>query len=153
MALSLMVLKHGAGRHVYALGPSEQPLLFQWLVSAQLTYTIALWVCRVSGIAFYARVAPVGNFVWWLWTSLVFVTIVFVAQLLILALQCIPLAALWGEVEGKCLGSKAVFISTAAMTIVCDSIILFLPIGIIIKLQATLTRKISLGIVLCFGVL
>ncbi|RMZ75554.1 hypothetical protein DV737_g5229, partial [Chaetothyriales sp. CBS 132003] len=107
----------------------------------------------MSGLAFYARLTKAFTFTLWLRGSMVFVTVVFIAQLLILALQCIPLSALWGETEGKCMGSKVSFISTAAMTIVCDSVVLLLPLSIVFRLHASLKRKITLGIVLCFGIM
>lgn len=153
MALSFQVLRYGAGRHIYALEPAGMVKLFKWLVAAQLVYMLCLWLCRLSGLAFYARLNQMPRFKLYLRISFAFVTAVFIAQVLIIALQCIPLAALWGEAKGKCLGSKAVFISTATMTIICDSLILLLPCNIIYTLKASLSRKIALAVVLCFGVL
>jgi hypothetical protein len=80
-------------------------------------------------------------------------TAVYIAQTLISVLQCILLAALWGAVEGKCMGSKIVFISTGALTIACDSLILLLPVKIFMSLQAKLARKFALLGILCFGAL
>jgi hypothetical protein len=51
------------------------------------------------------------------------------------------------------MGSGIVFISTGALTIACDSLILLLPIKIVMTLQASITRKIALLGILCFGVL
>jgi hypothetical protein len=154
MALTFQVLRYGAGLHIDALSESDVPYLYKWLVSAQLVYMLALWLCRLSGIAFYKRLNPrIGPYSLILKLSFAFVTAVFIAQILIIALQCIPLSALWGATKGKCLGSKAVFYSTASMTIVCDSLILFLPIYIILTIQANLTRKVALACVMCFGIL
>ncbi|OOF99322.1 hypothetical protein ASPCADRAFT_160022 [Aspergillus carbonarius ITEM 5010] len=152
MALSLQVLRYGAGLHIWALDVAQTPLLYKWLVAAQLVYMIALWVCRLSGLAFYHRLNPMPQFQLYLQVSVAFVTAVMIAQVLIIALQCIPLAALWGGAEGKCLGSKTVFISTAAMTIICDSLILLLPVQIVFSIKANATRKAALSVVLCFGV-
>ncbi|OJI85973.1 hypothetical protein ABZX51_002172 [Aspergillus tubingensis] len=152
MALTTEVLRYGAGLHVWALDTAETPLLYKWLVSAQLVYMIALWVCRLSGLAFYRRLNPMPQFQLYLRISFAFVTAVMLAQVLIIALQCIPLAALWGGATGKCLGSKTVFISTAAMTIICDSLILLLPVKIVLSIKANATRKVALSVVLCFGV-
>ena len=153
MALSFQVLKYGAGRHIYVLKTAGMVQLYKWLVAAQLVYMLALYVCRISGLAFYARLNPLPRYRLYLWISFGFVTAVYITQTLIIALQCIPLEALWGAAEGKCMGSKAVFISTAVMTIVCDSLVLVLPLNIVFTVKASLTRKISLAVVLCFGVL
>ncbi|KKY18427.1 hypothetical protein UCRPC4_g04896 [Phaeomoniella chlamydospora] len=152
MALSFQVLKYGAGRHIYVLKTAGMVQLYKWLVAAQLVYMLALYVCRISGLAFYARLNPLPRYRLYLWISFGFVTAVYITQTLIIALQCIPLEALWGAAEGKCMGSKAVFISTAVMTIVCDSLVLVLPLNIVFTVKASLTRKISLAVVLCFGV-
>jgi hypothetical protein len=118
-----------------------------------MVYMFNLWLCRVSGLAFYARLNPMPQFILYLRLSFAFITAVYIAQTLIIALQCIPLAALWGAAEGKCMGSKIVFISTGALTIACDSLILLLPLKIVMSLQAKLARKLALLGVLCFGIL
>jgi hypothetical protein len=127
--------------------------MYKWLVTTQMVYMFNLWLCRVSGLAFYARLNPMPQFILYLRLSFAFITAVYIAQTLIIALQCIPLAALWGAAEGKCMGSKIVFISTGALTIACDSLILLLPLKIVMSLQAKLARKLALLGVLCFGIL
>ncbi|KAJ5449455.1 uncharacterized protein N7458_005904 [Penicillium daleae] len=92
------------------------------------------------------------QFILYLRLSFASITAVYISQTLIIALRCIPLAALWGAVEGKCMGSKIVFISTGALTIACDSLIFLLPVKIVMSLQAKLARKFALLGILCFGV-
>lgn len=154
MALCLLCVRYGAGIHMAALEPPELVRLIRHVVALQLIYHIGLWVLRMSGLAFYAR----------LWKNAdrsrshmmmasAFVTAVAVAQILILALQCIPLKALWRDGPGQCMTQYAVFISTASMTIVCDSLVLLIPLRIIWHLKMTLRRKIALALVLLFGAL
>ncbi|KAL4882267.1 hypothetical protein BJY04DRAFT_51037 [Aspergillus karnatakaensis] len=154
VAFSYKVIQYGAGRHLVALvqNPAGMVLMYKWLIAAQITYFFVLWICRLSGIAFYARLNPMPRFTLYLRISYGFVTAVYIAQTLIIALQCVPLSALWGEAEGNCMGQYAVFISTSVMTIICDSLILLLPINIIFTIKAKLIRKLALGVVLCFGV-
>ena len=151
----MMILRYGSGKHLQALlsQPTELVKMYKWLVTTQVVYMFNLWLCRVSGLAFYARLNPMPQFILYLRLSFAFITAVYIAQTLIIALQCIPLAALWNEVDGKCMGSKAVFISTGALTIACDSLILILPVKIVMGLQAKTARKLALLLVLCFGVL
>lgn len=155
MALCMMILRYGSGRHLAALVSTPDTLvkMYKWLVTTQMVYMFNLWLCRISGLAFYARLNPMPQFILYLRLSFAFITAVYIAQTLIIALQCVPLAALWGAVEGKCMGSKIVFISTGALTIACDSLILLLPVKIVMSLQAKLARKLALLLVLCFGIL
>jgi hypothetical protein len=128
--------------------------MLKHLVALQLVYHANLWLVRISGLAFYARVcnnAPAFRF--HMWIAFGFVTAVFICQFLILALQCIPLKSLWGDGPGKCLSIRATFISTATMTIVCDALVLLIPFRVIWGLQTDLRRKLILAFVLLFGVL
>ncbi|KAJ5759130.1 hypothetical protein N7520_006286 [Penicillium odoratum] len=155
MVLSIMVVRHGAGEHLQALvnHPEKMVKMYKWLVAAQMIYFASLWICRVSGLAFYARLNPMPRFTLYMRLALAFVTAVWVAQSLIIGLQCIPIQALWDtSVKGKCLTSTQVFISTSVMTIICDSLILILPVKIVLKLQVNLARKISLLFIFCFGI-
>jgi hypothetical protein len=130
-------------------------ILYKYLVAAQLVYMVALWACRLSGLLFYSRLGNnLHRFNFWFWSALAFISATMIVQILLIALQCIPLKRLWDPtVEGTCLGDYAVFIPTAALTIVCDAVILLLPFSIVWNLQATTRRKIGLGVVVCFGLL
>ncbi|KAJ5650819.1 uncharacterized protein N7484_004542 [Penicillium longicatenatum] len=155
MALSIMVVHYGAGEHLADLitDPAKMVKMYKWLVAAQMVYFCALWICRVSGLAFYARLNPMPQFKVYMRLAFAFVTAVWVAQTLIIALQCIPLQALWdSSISGKCLTSTQVFLSTSIMTIICDSLILVLPVNIVLKLQVNFARKATLLFVFCFGV-
>ncbi|KAL4740242.1 hypothetical protein BDV11DRAFT_214525 [Aspergillus similis] len=156
MALCSQILRYGSGRHLVALLKTPETLvrMYKWLVTTQMVYMFNLWLCRVSGLTFYARLNPMPRFILYLQLSFAFVTAVWVAQSLIIALQCIPLEALWDTsiTDKKCMGSAVVFISTGALTIVCDSLILLLPVQIVMGLQAKTARKLALLGILCFGV-
>ncbi|KAI2732133.1 hypothetical protein CBS147332_1272 [Penicillium roqueforti] len=154
LGLSLMVIHYGSGQHLAALINDPEALvhMYKWLVGAQLVYMFNMWLCRISGIAFYARLNQMPRFTLYLRISFAFVTAVYVAQTLIITLQCVPLAVLWGGAEGECMGSEIVFISTSVLTIVCDSLVLLLPMNIVFSLKAKLARKLVLALVLCVGV-
>ncbi|KAL2787918.1 hypothetical protein BJX66DRAFT_340773 [Aspergillus keveii] len=153
LAVMLQVLRYGAGRHLAAIEPTNAPPLYKWLVAGQLIYMFNLYICRLSGLAFYARLNSMPQYVFYLRLSFGFITAVYICQTLIIALQCMPLSALWDPaVTGRCISTMVVNYVTASMTIVCDSIVLLLPMNIIWTLKAKLARKIALGVVLCFGV-
>ncbi|KAL2817511.1 hypothetical protein BDW59DRAFT_165919 [Aspergillus cavernicola] len=151
LAVMLQVLRFGAGRHLAAIDPLNAPPLYKWLVAGQLIYMFNLYICRMSGLAFYARLNNMPKYVFYLRLSFGFITAVYIAQTLIIALQCIPLATLWGGAKGKCVSTMVVNIVTATLTIICDSIVLLLPMNIIFHLKAKVARKVALAIILCFG--
>ncbi|KAL1980217.1 hypothetical protein VTN96DRAFT_4451 [Rasamsonia emersonii] len=144
MALSFQVLRYGAGRHIYALEPAEMVKLYKWLVAAQLVYMFCLWLCRLSGLAFYARLNQMPRFKLYLRISYAFVTAVFIAQVLIIALQCIPLAALWGEAKGRCLGSKAVCVNCSQSKYRCCHNPRKLPVSKTARLKEKLNNLVTL---------
>lgn len=128
--------------------------MFKLLVAGQFLYFMTLWICRVSGLAFYARLNPLPQFKRWLVVSFTFLTAIWLAQLLLVVLQCIPLQSLWNQnIQGKCMSTSAFCIATAVLTIVCDSLILLLPIEIVRHLQISLMKKISLLTCFCIGIL
>lgn len=155
LAMCIRVIDLGAGRHIEAITPPAALVkMYQHLVGLQIIYHINLGLCRVSGVAFYARLCKnAGRSGLYMWIAFAFVTAVAVTQILILGLQCIPLKALWRDGPGKCMTQYSVFISTAAMTIICDSLVLMIPLRIIWGLKMNLRRKIALGVVLLIGVL
>jgi len=154
MALCLKIIDLGCGLHIWAIPPPTLVSMFKQLYAVQLIYTTALWLCRVSGLAFYSRLCKdVTRFRTHMWLASIFVTAVFIAQFLILALQCIPIQALWHDGPGQCMTTRAAFISTAAMTITCDSIIMLIPVRIIWDLKMNRRRKILLALTLLVGVL
>ncbi|KAJ5363528.1 uncharacterized protein N7496_009241 [Penicillium cataractarum] len=155
MVLSLMTVRYGAGEHLMALvsNPAKMVKMYKWLVAAQMVYFATLWLCRVSGLAFFARLNPMPRFKLYIRLAFAFVTAVWISQVLIIGLQCIPLQALWdSSIKGTCMGSTQVFLATSVMTIICDSLILVLPIKIVWKLQVSLGRKITLLLIFCFGI-
>ncbi|RDW64420.1 uncharacterized protein DSM5745_09831 [Aspergillus mulundensis] len=127
-ALCTQILRHGSGRHLRALileSPESLVKMYKWLVTTQMVYMFNLYLCRVSGLTFYARLNPMPRFIFYLRLSFAF---------------------------GRCIGSGVTFISTGALTIACDSLILLLPIRIVMGLQAKTARKVALLGILCFGI-
>ncbi|KAJ9656266.1 hypothetical protein H2201_008598 [Coniosporium apollinis] len=152
MILFLLSMDYGIGIHTAAITPERFVIMFKLVVALQLVYHIGLCVCRVSGIALYARICQnVKSFQRYMLAAFIFVTLVCIAQTLLLALQCIPLKALWGDGPGKCMGSYTVFLSTASMTIICDTLVLLIPLRILWTLQINLRKKIALGFILLIG--
>ncbi|KAL4949780.1 hypothetical protein BDW69DRAFT_197797 [Aspergillus filifer] len=136
MSLCLMILRNGAGKHLLSLSPDSLVRMYKWLVTTQIVNMFNLWLCRVSGLAIYARINPMSRFI----LRLLLDYNVFRSR---------RFGARWG---GWCMGPGATFVSTGALTIVCDSLVLLLPVNIVFSLQATVARKVTLLGALCFGV-
>ena len=153
MVAHFKVLEYGAGRHLRAVPRPALATMYEWLVAAQLTSVVGLYLCRLSALALYARLDPCPRYRKYLMAALVFVTTVSLVQLLITGLQCVPLAALWGGAEGTCMGAEALHLSTGLLTIVIDAIILALPITTIISAIVSRCNRVALGAVVAFAVL
>lgn len=155
MVAHFKVLEYGAGRHVRAVPRPALATMYEWLVAAQLASVVGLYLCRLSALALYARLDDPSSprYRRYLVVASVFITTVSLVQLLITGLQCVPLAALWGGVEGTCMSAEALHLSTGLLTIIVDAIILALPIMLIIAAVVSRYNRIALGALLAFAVL
>lgn len=152
---SSKLLDCGAGLHQAAITPAMTYPLFKYRITSQSFYMATLWLCRSSGLLFYARIGgELPRFKTYLWMAFAFCTATLITQVMLVFFQCIPLASSWNHnVPGRCLGPYVVFIPAGTLAIVCDGLILFLPLKIVFTMHATLFKKFILGVLLCFGVL
>ncbi|KAJ5497170.1 hypothetical protein N7463_009157 [Penicillium fimorum] len=143
LGLSVLIIHYGSDQHLTALMNDPETLvhMYKWIVGAH----------TVSGITLYARPNQMPRFLLYLRISFAFVTVVYMAQTLIIALRCVRLTALWSA-EGKFMGSVVVFIPIYSLNISCNLLVLLLPMNIIFSLKAKLARKLALALVLCVGV-
>ena len=73
---------------------------------------------------------------------------------LILIFQCSPVRKSWRPLTpGSCLPNDATFYGLAAITILFDVVIFFLPIPLVLKLNTDVKRKIALVCVFLLGLL
>ncbi|KAJ5356653.1 hypothetical protein N7517_011262 [Penicillium concentricum] len=142
----LLEVDHVVGQHLAAFMDEPEGMMhvYKWLVGAQLVYVFNIRPCPISGISFYAHLNQIPRFTLFLRISFAFVTILHMAQTLIIALRCVPLGDLWG-VEGKCMGSVIIFISTSGLAIACDLLVLLLPMNIIFLAIAKSSKEARLG--------
>lgn len=97
-----MDIHYGAGQHFATLMSDQEKLvlMYKWFVAAELIYFLPLWLCRVSGLAFYARVNPMPRFKLYPRRSFAFVTAVYIAQTPIIALQYPASSPMGSQSEG-----------------------------------------------------
>ncbi|KAJ5721954.1 uncharacterized protein N7483_009888 [Penicillium malachiteum] len=137
MAFSIQTVRYGAGEHLTDLmeNPEKMVSMYKWLVTAQMIYFTTLWICRVSGLAFYSRLNQMPQFQMWMRISFGFVTAVWITQSLIIGLQCIPLRF---TLRPKHQGKLHEFYRRFHLNIRSYNL--------------NMARKISLLFVFCFGV-
>lgn len=87
------------------------------------------------------------------WTSLAIVTSLFISVLFVDIFQCSPVAYVYdfSIPGGKCINQGAFYVSTAAINLFTDLMVLSIPIIITWSLHMPIRRKIAVCIILCMG--
>lgn len=77
----------------------------------------------------------------------------FMTVLLVDIFQCNPVAYVYDRTipGGKCINQGAFYVSTAALNLFTDIMVLSIPVIITARLQMPLRRKIAVCIILCLG--
>jgi hypothetical protein len=90
-------------------------MMFKHVIAAQIAYMITLWLCRISALAFYARISKnVVQLQTILVISWVVVSVTLVGQLLIVSLQCLPIYKMRNPmIKGGCINDVTIFLPTA----------------------------------------
>ncbi|KAJ5918307.1 hypothetical protein N7454_010682 [Penicillium verhagenii] len=125
-----------------------------WNYANQLLYNPCLTLIKVSILMFLRRLDSRSRIVNILiWTSLGVVTALFIAVLFVDIFQCHPIAYNWDMTikGGKCINQGAFYVSSAALNLFTDLIVISIPILITWNLQMPLRRKIAVCLILCLG--
>ncbi|KAJ5306330.1 hypothetical protein PENANT_c017G02184 [Penicillium antarcticum] len=125
-----------------------------WNFANQLIYNPALTLVKVSILLFLRRLDPRSRLVKYLiWISMAVVVGLFAAVLLVDIFQCHPVAYVYDQTipGGKCINQGAFYVSTAALNLSTDLMVLSIPIIITWRLQMPIRRKIAVCIILCLG--
>ena len=88
------------------------------------------------------------------WMVMITCIIGHVAGTLVLIFQCKPISQSWRpRPTGKCLPNDATFYGLAAVTILFDVVIFFLPIPLLLRLNISTKKKFALVCVFLLGLL
>ncbi|CAG7937037.1 unnamed protein product [Penicillium nalgiovense] len=143
------------GIHVWDIPKNYNPRPgLNWNFANQLIYNPALTVVKLSILVFLHRLDSRSRLVKYLiWSSFVVVTSLFIAVLFVDIFQCHPVEYVYDMTipGGKCINQGAFFVSTAALNLFTDIMVLSIPIIITARLQMPLRRKIAVCIILCLG--
>jgi hypothetical protein len=127
---------------------------------AHILYTTALFLCRLSGLAFYFRISARSSKLR-LGIMIVtgIITAAYLPQIFLLIFHCKPVTGLWPyewqsePITYKCLSWGLVYSVNSGVSLACDVMMFVIP-GILIKeLHVSFERKIKLSVVMFPGVL
>ncbi|KAF4595708.1 proteinrelated to integral membrane protein pth11 [Ophiocordyceps camponoti-floridani] len=163
VGLAMELIQLGSGRHyayiqyVLPLSTVETTQVLDF--AAHILYTVALLLCRVSGLAFYHRVCSLHR------GFLVAIQVVFgllmagfLPQLLLIVFHCRPVTTLWpygwepGSEEFTCLQWGVVYVTNSTISLTCDMLLFGIPVAMLRILEMSQKRKIQLGCILLPGV-
>ena len=164
LVLSLIMMRIGAGRHIeyfqFVMDGDQQNTVEYLDFASHLLYTTALFICRLSGLAFYHRIGENHSRLSWIINaSAVFLTLAYLPQMILLLVHCLPVTGLWpwpwqdSYKDYTCMTWGAVYVTNSALSLVCDFVIFVIPAAIISSVRRTNIKKMRLSLVLFPGVL
>ncbi|KAJ5098749.1 hypothetical protein N7532_005750, partial [Penicillium argentinense] len=163
VVLSIVLINLGSGRHIeYIQYVLSMPTVRQTEVLdfvAHILYTTALFLCRLSGLAFYFRIsARSGKLHTSILIAAPFLFAAYLPQLLLLILHCRPVTGLWPyewQIETtnyKCLSWGLVYSVNSGVSLACDVMMFIIPTILIKQLHVSFKNKIKLSMVMFPGV-
>ncbi|KAJ5552099.1 hypothetical protein N7494_001477 [Penicillium frequentans] len=164
VTLSIILINMGTGRHIeyiqYILSTAAVHRTEVFDFAAHILYTTALFLCRLSSLAFYHQLtARVNRLHKSIFFVVSFLFAVYLLQLFLLIFHCNPITSLWpnawqpGFENYKCLSWGLVYSINSGLSLPCDLMMLTIPALLIKQLQVSSDKKVKLSFVLLPGVL
>lgn len=158
------MIRIGAGRHIeyfqFVMDEHQQNIVEIMDFAAHLLYTTALFICRLSGLAFYYRLGEKhSKLLLIINIAAVFLTLAYIPQMVLLLVHCLPVTGLWpwpwqdNYDKYTCLPWGTVYVTNSVLSLVCDFVIFGIPATIISMVRRTNIKKWKLSLVLFPGVL
>lgn len=141
---------HGFGQH-----NGDPTVFFHGLYFAELWYNLAITLVKLSVVCFYARVFAMTRWSGYiLWAIGLFATSIGVSLATASIFQCTPIKRYWNPtLPGHCVYRYGYFIGQAIPDIVCDFVLLLLPLWPLWKLKMKSRQKMGLVLVFTLGYL
>ncbi|KAJ6011358.1 hypothetical protein N7451_002770 [Penicillium sp. IBT 35674x] len=163
VVLSIVLINIGSGRHIeyiqYVLSTAAVQRTEVFDFAAHILYTTALFLCRLSGIAFYRRItARTDRLQKPILFAGPFLFAAYLPQLFLLIFHCNPVTGLWpyawqpGVNDHKCLSWGLVYSVNSGLSLPCDVMMFTIPALLIKQLQISSDKKVKLSLVLFPGV-
>ncbi|KAI1485446.1 hypothetical protein F5X96DRAFT_659932 [Biscogniauxia mediterranea] len=121
-------------------------------------YSVTLPMLKSAILLEWSRIfVPLGtrNAFWWICVVLIGIQLsLMVGSVVSLCLTCIPYQKIWDiTLPGKCIEKSKVEITTAAVHLASDLVILSLPQKVIWTLQMSVKQKLGVSVIFSLGVL
>jgi len=181
VTLCIILIDQGSGRHIeyiqYVLSQATTNSTEINDYAAHLIYTAALFICRLSGLAFFYRLCsrhqPLQRVIR---LAAVFLVCAFLPQFLLILLHCMPVTGLWPYAwqpeagDYKCVTwvsltvlavdmivranqrQGTVYVTNSGLSLVCDLVVFSIPAAMITLLKLSHGRKVMLALLLMPGV-
>lgn len=164
IALSIRNINLGTGRHIeyieYVMAENQSEETERLDFAAHLIYTSALFVCRLSGLAFYHRLCELHDSLSVaIKCSTIFLVAAYLPQMALIIFHCKPVTGLWPyswqvkSVHYTCLTWGLVYSVNSGLSLVCDIFMFAIPMALIHVLKLPLNSKLRLYLVLLPGLL
>lgn len=98
---TVVSVESGLGRHVWTI--TDPHTLAAGLVSSEIVYASAVVPIKISMLYLYQRVFPSRKLFYISLSLGIFIVLYSTAQVLTMALQCLPLSALWTGEPAQCI--------------------------------------------------
>ncbi|KAE8145762.1 hypothetical protein BDV25DRAFT_170263 [Aspergillus avenaceus] len=125
-----------------------------WNFATQLLYNPCLTMVKISLLLFFRRLESRSRLINSLiWGTLAFTIALFFAVLFVDIFQCSPVAYVYDQSisGGQCINQGAFYVSTAALNLFTDFLVVSIPILITWSLHMPIRRKIAVCVILCMG--
>ncbi|KAF7159440.1 hypothetical protein CNMCM6106_006713 [Aspergillus hiratsukae] len=125
----------------------------QWFYGAQIVYKVVITVNKISFLCLYLRIFIQPTFRRICYGGIAFLSAWGLAYILVTIFQCTPIEAFWDKTitDKTCVNSKAQWLSYAIINIVCDVLILAMPIYPVSQLRLARGKKIALAVIFGLG--
>ncbi|KAH7368699.1 hypothetical protein B0T11DRAFT_277500 [Plectosphaerella cucumerina] len=147
---------YGWNLHVWDLQTEQMVQGRQISIAAQTLFLIASGLVKLSILASYLRIAPIGSWFRRLtWATLGLVVSLVIVFLIVLWTQCIPIQYYWRvhpDSVTKCIAEWPPLAGQTISTIVADTIVYLLPLPTLWRLRLPLFQRISLMVLFSMGV-
>ncbi|KAH8890387.1 hypothetical protein GQ53DRAFT_588381, partial [Thozetella sp. PMI_491] len=94
-----------------------------------------------------------GAFFWICWVVLVINTLYYIANIMAINLACVPYRAIWDiTIEGRCIDTKPVYLSAAAINMFSDLVLFAIVQRVIWGLRLSLMTKFGVSLIFAAGI-
>ncbi|KAI1860263.1 hypothetical protein JX265_005824 [Neoarthrinium moseri] len=147
----LMVV-FGLGKDMWTLEDTNITIVLILFYIAEFAYVIESTITKVSILLLYLRIFPDRQFRKYVYALMIVMGLFCVAFVVTLLTYCVPFDYTWmrwdNQNTGTCINMNAQTYTCAALNIVLDLLIFFLPIPQLFKLDLSMKKKI--GIIFTF---